>query len=126
MTDSDQIRNTIAHNNQLLDDRHYEECATTFTEDGAIGPYKGRKAILEFMASQGLGANPDLQRRHIVTNIMITIAGEEAVAISDLLLYDKVGNEEWKLTAIGRYTDHLAKQTNDTWLFTNRQLKLAE
>jgi len=63
MNDYDQIRNAIARNNQLLDDRHYEECANTFTEDGAIGPHKGRGAILDFMTSQGLGANPDLQRR---------------------------------------------------------------
>jgi len=57
---------------------------------------------------------------------VVTITGEEAVATSDLLLYDKIGDEPWKLTAIGRYTDRLAKQTNDAWLFTHRQLKLVE
>lgn len=71
ISDFDQIRNTIARNNQYLDDRHYEDCARTFTEDGSIAGHKGRAAILDFMLSQGLGARPELQRRHVVTNIAI-------------------------------------------------------
>jgi len=63
MSDFDLIRNTIARNNQYLDDRRYDDCSRTFTQDGSIAGHKGRAAILEFMLSQGLGARPDLQRR---------------------------------------------------------------
>ena len=74
-SDFDLIRNTIARNNQYLDDRRYEDCARTFTEDGSIAGHNGRGAILEFMHSQGLGARPELQRRHVVTNIAIELSG---------------------------------------------------
>jgi hypothetical protein len=78
ISDRDVIRNTIARNNQYLDDRRYEDCARTFAEDGSIAGHQGRTAILEFMHSQGLGANPQLQRRHVVTNIAIDVAGDVA------------------------------------------------
>ena len=70
------------------DDRRYEECAHTFAKDGSIAGHQGRAAILEFMHSQGLGANPQLQRRHVVTNIAIEISGDVAHVDSDLLVYD--------------------------------------
>lgn len=126
MSDFDQIRNTIARNNQLLDDRRFEDCARTFTENGSIGPHKGRAAILDFMRSQGLGASPELNRRHIVTNIAIDITGDEAHVDSDLLVYDKNGATPWRLSAVGRYNDRLARQPDGTWLFAERNLKFIE
>ena len=126
MSDFDMIRNTIARNNQYLDDRRYDDCSQTFTQDGSIAGHKGRAAILEFMLSQGLGARPDLQRRHVVANIAIEISGDEAQADSDLLMYNKVGAEPWKLSAVGRYVDRLARQPDGTWLFTERRLDFLE
>ena len=126
ISDHDLIRNTIARNNQYLDDRRYEDCARTFAEDGSIAGHQGRTAILEFMHSQGLGANPQLQRRHVVTNIAIEVAGNVAHVDSDLLVYDKLGSEPWKLAAVGRYADQLTRQSDGNWLFAKRQLTFIE
>ena len=117
VTDFDLIRNTIARNHQYLDDRRYEDCSRTFTEDGSIGAHRGRAAVLEFTLSQGLGAQPDLNRRHVVTNVVIDILGDEAHVDSDLIQYDKVGAGSWTVTAVGRYADRLARQPDGTWLF---------
>jgi hypothetical protein len=45
---------------------------------------------------------------------------------SDLFVYDKVGAEPWKLSAVGRYADRLARQSDGTWLFTARQLDFVD
>jgi SnoaL-like domain len=126
MSDYDLIRNTIARNNQYLDDRRYDDCSRTFTENGSIAGHKGRAAIVEFMLSQGLGTRPELRRRHVVTNIAIEISGDDARVDSDLLVYDKVGAEPWKLSAVGRYADRLARQSDGTWLFAERRLDFVE
>lgn len=97
ISDYEMIRNVIARNNQALDDRRYPDCVATFAEDGTIAGHRGGAAILEFMHSQGLGAEPDLQRRHVVTNIVIDISGDQADVASDLLLYDKLGTQPWVL-----------------------------
>jgi hypothetical protein len=81
---------------------------------------------LDFMLSQGLGARPELQRRHVVTNLVIRISGGEAHVDSDLLLYDKVGAGQWTVSAVGRYVDRLARQPDGTWLFAERRLTFVE
>jgi SnoaL-like domain len=126
ISDFELIRNTIARNNHYLDDRRYEDCARTFAEDGSIAGHTGRPAILEFMQSQGLGADPKLQRRHVVTNIAIDISGDQAHVDSDLLVYDKHGTEPWKLSAVGRYADRLTRQPDGKWLFADRRLDFVQ
>jgi len=41
-------------------------------------------------------------------------------------MHDKVGAEPWKLSAVGRYADRLARQPDGTWLFTERRLDFVE
>lgn len=77
------------------------------------------------MHSQGLGARPELQRRHVVTNIAIQISGDEARVDSDLLVYDKAGAGPWTLSAVGHYADRLARQPDGSWLFAERRLSFA-
>lgn len=99
------IRNTIARNNHALDDCRYEECVLTYAADGVIAGRKGHAAIREFINGQHLATDPELQRRHINTNIANNIHADLADATSDLLVHDKVANGPWTLTAVGRYHD---------------------
>ena len=90
MSDYDLIRKTIARNNLALDDRRFEDCIATYAPDGSIAGHTGHAAIREFMLGQDLAIRPELQRRHVNTNIAIELNGDEAEAVSDLLVYDKV------------------------------------
>ncbi|GAB3872841.1 hypothetical protein GCM10029964_011960 [Kibdelosporangium lantanae] len=123
MSDFDEIRNTIARNNHALDDRRYDDCVRTYAPDGVIAGRRGHAAIREFMNHQELATRPDLERRHVNTNIAITVAGDVAEAVSDLLIHDRVADGPWTLTAVGRYTDTLARQADGSWLFTERKLR---
>jgi enamine deaminase RidA (YjgF/YER057c/UK114 family) len=122
MTDEDIIRNTVARYSHCLDDRRFKEWSETFTEDGVFGSRNGRAAIYENILGGELATMPHLQRRHIVTNLEILVHGAEADAISDLLMYDKLGDAPWTLR-VGRYYDKLRRQPSGDWLFAERRLE---
>jgi enamine deaminase RidA (YjgF/YER057c/UK114 family) len=122
MTDEEIIRNTVARYSHCLDDRRFKEWSETFTEDGVFGSRHGRSEIYQNILGGELATIPELQRRHIVTNLEILTHGDEADAISDLLMYDKLGEAAWSLR-IGRYYDKLSKQPNGDWLFSERRLE---
>jgi SnoaL-like domain len=121
VTDEDAIRHTIARFSQLLDSRRFEEWTETFTEDGAFGKFQGRAAILHMIQGGELAMRPELRRQHAVTNSVIDVRDDTAEAVSDLAMYDKVGDGPVSVR-IGRYYDRLARQPNGEWLFTERRL----
>ncbi len=123
MSDYELISKTIARNNLALDDRRFEDCLATDTPDGSIAGHTGHAAIRQFMLAQDLATRPELQRRHVNTNIAIELHEDEADSVSDLLVYDKVADGPWALVAVGRYHDSFARQTDSTWLFTRRSLQ---
>ena len=122
MTDADAIRNTIARFSQHLDSRRFKEWSETFTEAGVFGHYHGRAAILDMILGGELATQPDLKRQHAVTNSVIHVDGDTAVATSDLAMFDKRGAAPISVR-IGRYYDRLARQANGEWLFTERRLE---
>jgi len=122
VTEEESIRNTVAHYSHCLDDRRFREWSETFTEDGVFGSRHGRAAIYENILGGELATIPDLQRRHIVTNLELMVHGDTAEAISDLLMYDKRGDAPWTLR-VGRYYDRLRRQPNGDWLFAERRLE---
>jgi 2-iminobutanoate/2-iminopropanoate deaminase len=122
MTDEDLIRNTVARYSHCLDDRRFREWSETFTEDGVFGSRQGRAAIYENILGGELATIPQLQRRHIVTNLEVAVQGDAAEAVSDLLMYDRLGDAAWTLR-VGRYYDKLRRQSDGEWLFTERRLE---
>jgi 3-phenylpropionate/cinnamic acid dioxygenase small subunit len=122
MSDYESICETIARNNLALDDRRYDDCLATYAPDGSIAGRTGHAAIREFMMSQDLAKRPELQRRHVNSNIVAEVGGDTAKVTSDLFVYDKVDGGAWTLAAVGRYQDRLARQAEGLWLFTSREL----
>jgi hypothetical protein len=122
MTDADQIRNTLARFCQYLDQRRFEEWSQTFTEDGVFGERRGRAEILHWILQGELATRPELNRRHTVVNSIIDVQGDRAEAVSDLIMYDQVGDGPWTIR-VGRYFDELVRQPDGIWLFKQRRLE---
>jgi 3-phenylpropionate/cinnamic acid dioxygenase small subunit len=120
MSADDQIRHTFAEFCQYLDDRRFEDWANLFTEDGLFNTLSGRAAILEMIQGAELATDPDLSRKHVITNAIIDVDGDRAEAHCDLVMYDRHGDGPWTVR-IGRYDDHLVRH-GDRWLFAERQL----
>jgi 3-phenylpropionate/cinnamic acid dioxygenase small subunit len=122
VSDEERIRKTLARFCQALDDRRFEDWSNTFTEDGAFGTREGRAAIHEMILGGELALQPDLRRKHTVTNAVIDVHGDTAEATSDLVMFDKTGDSPWTIR-VGRYYDTLARQADGEWLFTRRRLE---
>jgi len=121
MTDSDEIRNTLARICQYLDERRFEEWSQTFTENGVFGERVGRATILSWIQSAELATRPELKRKHATVNSVIHVQSDRAQATSDLIMFDQVGDAPWTIR-IGRYTDELRRQPTGEWLFSRRRL----
>ena len=88
----------------------------------SLGGRTSRTAIYDNILSGELATIPELQRRHIVTNLEVSVHGDEAEATSDLMMYDKRGDGPWTVR-IGRYYDKLRRQSDGNWLFSERRLE---
>jgi 3-phenylpropionate/cinnamic acid dioxygenase small subunit len=122
MSDHDQIRQTFAQFCQFLDDRRFEDWAGLFTEDGVFNQLKGRAAIFNMISQAELASEPSLSRKHVITNAIIDVDGDEARSVSDLVMYDRRGDSAWTVK-IGKYQDRLVRH-GDRWLLADRQLHM--
>lgn len=122
MTADSQIRRTIAQFAQYLDERRFVEWSELFTEDATFQHLSGRAEILAFMQGDELGTMPDLFRKHITANLIISATEAEAAVESDLILHERLGTGPWILRH-GKYTDRLVPAADGRWRFADRQLR---
>ena len=121
MSADQQIRRTIAQFAQYLDERRFVEWSELFTADATFQQLAGRGSILAFMQADELATMPDLFRKHVTTNLIITTLAAAATAESDLILHERLGSGPWILR-MGKYTDRLVRAHGGRWLFADRQL----
>jgi 3-phenylpropionate/cinnamic acid dioxygenase small subunit len=120
------IRRTIARACQYLDDRRFREFADLFTVssiDGAPsrpGLMQGREDVFSRFSRGELARQPSLRRKHVVSNVNLTITGDTADATSDLVMYDLQPDGTCKIR-LGRYGDQFACE-GGSWLFSSRKL----
>jgi len=122
MAAESQIRRTIARFAQYLDERRFAEWSELFTQDAVFQHLTGRGAILAFMRAEELATMPDLFRKHVTTNLIITLGANEAHVESDLVLHERLGKQPWILR-MGKYIDDMVPGPGGRWLFASRQLE---
>jgi hypothetical protein len=71
------IQQLYARYNDAIDAGDAEAFANTFTADGAFNTFKGRPALIDFMA-QWTGRMNGANRRHWNTNLVITPSSDGA------------------------------------------------
>ncbi|MGH2366439.1 MAG: nuclear transport factor 2 family protein [Chloroflexota bacterium] len=122
MTDEEGIRRTLARYCQLLDGRRFHEWSQLFVEDATWNGNRTRTAIFESISKGALAAHPELRRKHVCTDIVISVEGAAAHAESDFIMYDAVNPADaWHVAAWGKYFDRLLKR-DGSWLFSEREL----
>jgi ketosteroid isomerase-like protein len=134
--DRAQIEDLQARYLFALDFRDPEAYAETFTEDGildyGVGEIKGRDAIRDMVA--GMRRNAEAQRsedtsglraaagRHNISNIVIDVNGDTAVATAYWFHMGNANPERSaQLNSFGHYEDELVK-VNGEWLFSKRKI----
>jgi ketosteroid isomerase-like protein len=114
------VRAAISTYTQALDDGRTDDVVATFCPDGVcdiagLGLFEGHAALREAYRSW----EPKRPQRHLVLNTLITEwAGDEAEAISDVVLILQ-GKSGWSIQLVGRYHDVLHR-TDGAWRFHRR------
>jgi uncharacterized protein (TIGR02246 family) len=122
--EKDAIRELMARYCHALDACQFGEVASLFTEDGewttTYGSARGRAQIEALLASVVPKPGEGPQRKHYITNVIITLAGDRASARSDYLV---VRESERGLMPVmgGTYMDAFAKREG-MWQFARKQL----
>jgi uncharacterized protein (TIGR02246 family) len=123
--EKDAIREQMARYAHALDACRFDEVAALFTENGewttSYGSAKGR-AEIEALLNRNVprpGEGP--QRKHYITNILIRLDGESAVALSDYLVVREADNDLIPVMG-GRYKDNFIKR-DGVWLFSRKELE---
>ena len=123
--EKDAIREVMARYAHALDDCRFADVAALFAPDGEwttnYGTARGRAAIAALLTSVVPRPGEGPQRKHYIANILVTLEGDTARAVSDYLV---VRQSETGLIPVmgGRYHDTFVKQAG-TWYFARKQLE---
>jgi uncharacterized protein (TIGR02246 family) len=122
--EKDAIRELMARYCHALDACQFDEVASLFAEEGewttTYGSARGRAQIEALLTSVVPKPGGGPQRKHYITNIIVTLAGDRASARSDYLV---VRESERGLMPVmgGTYMDEFAKREG-VWQFVKKQL----
>ena len=124
LEDKDAIRETIARYAHALDACDFAGVAALFAEDGewttSYGSARGRAELEDLLARTVPRPGEGPQRKHYITNTIITIDGDRAKAVSDYLV---VRESAHGLMAVmgGTYKDTFVRKAG-TWQFARKEL----
>jgi hypothetical protein len=123
--EKDAIREVLAEYCFALDGGRYDDMAALFTENGtwdtAFGAATGRAAIAAQARDIRVRAGDSRPRAvHLTTNIVITLAGEQAGVRSNWTVVQN-SPQGPKIGSGGGYADQMVKQ-GGKWLFQVRKI----
>jgi len=122
VTDEQQIRRVLALYCHRCDDGDFAALLALFAADAELvyrdRHCRGRAQVRAFFDE--LQGEPAQRGKHITSNAVVDVAGDEASAHSDFLFLRFV---EGVLTPVftGRYRDRFAR-TGDRWCFARREI----
>jgi uncharacterized protein (TIGR02246 family) len=125
MTDEDSIRNTLTRYVRFADARDADGWSSLFVEDARFTPrggtlYEGRDAIRTWFVEL-FRNRPENRSLHLCGNHDITVDGDSARAVSDVVVFEAEAEQSWTVYQINQYYDRLVRQ-DDEWLFAERRI----
>lgn len=115
------VRATLAAYCHALDDGRTDDLVALFTADAVsvlpgMDPVSGTDALRALYAA----VVPTGPQRHLTLNTLVTGAGDEISAVSDLVFL-KHGEAGWGVARVGRYDDVLRLE-DGAWRLAKRTL----
>ncbi|MGH7044257.1 MAG: nuclear transport factor 2 family protein [Acetobacteraceae bacterium] len=120
----DEIRELMARYCQALDACRFADCAGLFAPDGEwmtdYGSARGRGQIEALLRGVMPVKGEGPQRKHYITNIIITVEGDTAASASDYLIIREAGDTLIPVMG-GTYKDRFVRQAG-RWWFHRKEL----
>ena len=126
LDDREKIRELYARYAVAIDEGDYDEWVKCFAEDGTFesprfGRHSGHEGLRRFTRIYRESLR-GAQVRHVITNIRITLNGDQAEGGCHLTYYHSHRGKS-ELAAVGGYRDSLRK-VEGVWLFASRKVFL--
>ncbi|SRR5579875_3167102 len=126
MDDRQKIEELYVRYAFAIDGRQYDEWISCFTEDGVfdssrMGRFAGRDELRKFVEKYERLLEGG-QIRHVISNVLVDVAGERARGRCYLNLY-LTKNGKTEMIGVGTYEDQLRK-VDGRWLFESRKVVL--
>jgi SnoaL-like domain len=93
----------------------------TFRIDHLGSQYQGAPEILEFLAHRRLYSDGTPRTKHVLTNVIIEVDGDNANARSYVTVFQQTDALPLQPIACGRYVDRFERVSGE-WRFTDRRL----
>ena len=120
--DKVEIQELTARYANAMDDTDLDDWMATWDENGlwrgGLGEFQGTARLKELFAALGERIK---NRRHVMTNFVISVNDEKAEQRCYMLVFDRVN--ESRLIASGVYNDRLIK-SGGKWKFVERRVAL--
>jgi hypothetical protein len=124
-----EIRNLVARVALLTDTGDPWEYGSLFATDAAWAmpgaPRSGRDDIVQGLLDrrQAGACGPGTNSRHVISNLTVTIDGEDDASADSYLLFYIDIDAKPSLRAMGRYHDRF-RRTQGSWLLSRREITL--
>jgi uncharacterized protein (TIGR02246 family) len=125
MSPEERIRQVMAIYVHTHDTHDVEGMLELYTEDGLLvgsaGPLQGRAAIGAYHSARRNRATTDVRERLLCGNSVITVDGERADAVTDVVGFRKEADGPWSVAFFAQYLDRFVSIDGD-WLFTEKRV----
>ena len=125
MSAEEDIRRVMGRYIQAHDTHDVETILTLFAEDGLFanqnGDFKGHAGVREFFEGSRARATPDRKGKLMCANSVITVAGDSATAVTDVVGFQRVGEDPWTVRLVAQYADKFVRR-NGEWLYAEKRV----
>jgi uncharacterized protein (TIGR02246 family) len=125
MCAEEQIRQLMGRYIQAHDTHDVETIVKLFTHDGLFanqsGEFRGHARIRQFFEGSRSRATPDRKGKLMCANSIITVDGETASALTDVVGLQRTGDTPWTIRLVAQYDDRFV-QDNGEWRYAEKHV----
>jgi uncharacterized protein (TIGR02246 family) len=125
MSAEEQIRQLMGRYIQAHDTHDVETIVALFTDDGLFanqnGEFRGQARIREFFEGSRSRATPDRKGKLMCANSIITVDGETASALTDVVGFGREGESPWSVRLVAQYDDRFVHR-NGQWQYAEKHV----
>jgi 3-phenylpropionate/cinnamic acid dioxygenase small subunit len=111
---------------QKIDDRDVDAYVALFSEDARLitrtVEYQGRAAIKAGLSVAFGSWPPGSVTKHHIGASVITVEGDKAEALTDLVVFQALAEGGWAVLQAGRYQDSFVRE-GDNWRISERRVQ---
>ncbi|MBV8715069.1 MAG: nuclear transport factor 2 family protein [Chloroflexi bacterium] len=124
-TAEEEIRRLMGRYIQAHDTRNVDAIVPLFADDGLFtneaGEWSGRDRIREFFENSRARAVPGRRSKLMCANSIISVDGEQAEALTDVVGFRSDDNGPWQVSLVAQYADKFVRRDGE-WRYAEKRV----